>query len=387
MAPSATLAIDAKVKALRAEGKNVISFGVGEPDLPPATHILDAARRSCIDDTNHRYSPAGGKQVLRQAVAERTVRTSGRTTVADEVVITNGGKHAIATAFMTLLDAGDEVIIVAPYWTTYPESVRLAGGVPVIVQTTEATGFLATVEALEEKRSSRTIAIVVVSPGNPTGSVHSALELEEIGNWAVNNRLWVVSDEIYQDFTYENPFVSIAGVCPGLVDRLVLIDGVSKSYSMTGWRVGWLTAPREFAQAAATLISHTTSNVNNVAQDAAIAALTGEQSAVDRMRDAFVSRRERGHQLLGDIDGVVCGKPGGAFYLYPNVKALFGRSIGGRIIDSSVTLAEVALSEALIGLVPGEAFGTPGYLRISYALSKTEMEEGLGRFARLINNS
>lgn len=382
--PSATLAIDAEVKALKAAGQEVISFGVGEPDLPPPDHVIQAAARACSDLSNHRYSPAAGKAALRAAVAERVSRTSGRPTEPAEVVICNGGKQAISNAFLALLDPSDEVLVAAPYWTTYPESVRIAGGVPVIVEADAQSGFLATVDDFEVRRTSRTKAVVVVSPGNPTGSVYTADQLAAIAQWAVRNDLWIISDEIYQDFVYAGEFVGVASAYPEAVDNLVLVDGIAKSYSMTGWRVGWVTAPRPVAEAITSLQSHMTSNVNNVAQDAALAALS-DTASTRRTRDIFAVRRQFALGALRRIESVTCPESGGAFYLFPDVSGLFGRDIHGVHVDSSATLAGLILRHAKVGVVPGEAFGAPGHLRISYAVSDSELETGLSRIIKLIN--
>ncbi|NGO66936.1 pyridoxal phosphate-dependent aminotransferase [Streptomyces boncukensis] len=382
---SATLAVDAKAKALKAAGRPVIGFGAGEPDFPTPGYIVDAAVEAARDPKNHRYTPAGGLPELRSAIAEKTLRDSGYALDASQVLVTNGGKQAIYEAFATLLDPGDEVIVPAPYWTTYPESIRLAGGVPVEVTADETTGYRVTVEQLEAARTERTKVLLFVSPSNPTGAVYPREQVEAIGRWAAERGLWVLTDEIYEHLVYgEAEFSSLPVVVPELRDRCVVVNGVAKTYAMTGWRVGWLIGPQDVVKAAANLQSHATSNVSNVAQRAALAAVSGDLTAVAEMREAFDRRRRTIVRMLSEIDGVVCPEPEGAFYAYPSVKGLLGREIRGRRPQTSVELAALILEEVEVAVVPGEAFGTPGYLRMSYALGDEDLVEGVSRMQKLL---
>jgi aspartate/methionine/tyrosine aminotransferase len=385
---SATLAVDAKAKALKAEGRPVIGFGAGEPDFPTPDYVVAAAAAACSDPANHRYTPTGGLPDLKAAIVAKTARDSGYSVESAQVLVTNGGKQAVYEAFATLLDPGDEVILPAPYWTTYPESIRLAGGVAVEVLADETTGYLVPVGHLEEARTDRTKAVLLCSPSNPTGAVYPREQLEAIGRWAVEHGVWVVTDEIYEHLTYDGvESVSLPAAVPEVAERCVVLNGVAKTYAMTGWRVGWLVGPPDFVSAASNLQSHLTSNVCNVAQRAALAAVTGDLSAVDRMRAAFDVRRRTMVSMLSEIDGVVCPVPQGAFYAYPQVKALLGRSFGGTVAESSVQLAEVILEQAEVAVVPGEAFGSPGYLRLSYALGDDDLVEGITRVQELLSSS
>jgi aspartate aminotransferase len=385
IAESATLAVDAKAKALKAAGRPVIGFGAGEPDFPTPGYIVAAAVAAARDPRYHRYTPVAGLPDLRAAVAAKTARDSGYQVDPTHVLITNGGKQAVYNAFATLLDPGDEVLLVAPYWTTYPEVIKLAGGVPVPVLTDETTGYLAGVEQLEAARTERTKVVLFVSPSNPTGAVYPAAQVGAIGRWAAEHDLWVVSDEIYEHLVYgDTEQVSIAAAAPELGDRVVVVNGVAKTYAMTGWRVGWLIGPADIVQAAINLQSHATSNVSNVAQMAALAAVSGDLSAVAEMRAAFDRRRRTIVSMLGDIPGVICPEPQGAFYAYPSVKGLLGRPLHGRTASSSAELADLILDEVEVAVVPGEAFGTPGYLRLSYALGDDDLAEGVGRIAKLV---
>jgi aspartate aminotransferase len=383
---SATLAVDAKAKALKAAGRPVIGFGAGEPDFPTPGYIVAAAIEACSDPRWHRYTPAGGLPELKEAIAAKTLRDSGLEVGAAQVLVTNGGKQALYNAFATLLDPGDEVLLPAPYWTTYPESIRLAGGIPVEVMTDETSGYRATVAQLEAARTERTKVLVFVSPSNPTGAVYSPAEVQAIGEWALEHGLWVVTDEIYEHLVYgDAEFSSMPVLVPGLADRCVVVNGVAKTYAMTGWRVGWMIGPADIVKAATNLQSHATSNVANVSQVAALAAVSGDLSAVAEMRTAFDRRRILMAGMLDAIPGVACPLPEGAFYVYPSVRDLVGRSLGGVPIESSAHLAGLILDEAEVAVVPGEAFGTPGYLRLSYATSDADITEGVTRMAGLLS--
>jgi aspartate aminotransferase len=385
IAESATLAIDAKAKALKAAGEDVIGFGAGEPDFPTPAPIVEAAQKAAAEPRFHRYTPAAGLPELRAAVATKTRRDSGYEVEPSQVLVTNGGKHAVYNAFATLLDPGDEALLPAPYWVTYPEAITLAGGVPVIVPTDESTGFRPTIEALEAAVTARTKLLVFVSPSNPTGAVSPPEEVEAIGRWAAERGIWVVTDEIYEHLVYDdNEFSSIPVRAPEIADRCVVLNGVAKTYAMTGWRVGWMIGPKDVIKAAANLQSHATSNVANVSQAAALAAVSGDLEAVAMMRGVFDRRRRRIHELLDAIPGVTCVRPQGAFYAFPNLSALLGRQIGGRTPMTTLELADLILEQARVAIVPGEAFGAPGYARMSYALGDDDLEKGLARMRELL---
>jgi aspartate/methionine/tyrosine aminotransferase len=388
IAESATLAVDAKAKALKAAGENVIGFGAGEPDFPTPEHIVEAAVKACRDPKMHRYTPAAGLPELREAIAAKTLRDSGFETTANQVLVTNGGKHAVFTAFAALCDPGDEVIVPAPYWTTYPEAVTLAGGVPVVVDTTEETGFRVTVEQLEKALTKRTKVLLFVSPDNPSGSVYPPEEVKAIGEWAVSRGIWVITDEIYEHLTYgQHKFTSMPALVPELANQCLIVNGVAKTYAMTGWRVGWMIGPSDVMKASINFQSHATSNVNNVAQAAALAAVAGDLSAVSMMREAFERRGRTMHRMLNDIPGITCLEPEGAFYCYPNVTGLIGKTFNGKTANNSMELADIILSEVKVAIVPGEAFGTSGYARFSFALGDADLEEGIRRIADLVARS
>ena len=385
LAPSATLAVDAKAKALKAAGEPVIGFGAGEPDFATPDHIVEAAVRACYEPSNYKYTPTAGLMDLREAIVAKSRRDSGLVHDAGQVLVTNGGKHAVATAFMTLLDPGDEVLVPAPYWTTYPESIYLAGGVAVPVMTSEVNGFRVSVEELERARTGRTKLLVFVSPSNPSGAVVRPDDVAAIGRWAAEHEIWVLCDEIYEHLVYGGAeHVSLPVVAPELGDRWVVVNGVAKTYAMTGWRVGWMIGAPDVMNAAVNYQSQTTSNISNISQRAATAALTGDLSAVVAMRAAFDRRRLAMCEMLNAIDGVSCAEPEGAFYCYPNVSGLLGRSLGGRVANTSGELASNLLETIKIAVVPGEAFGTPGFFRLSYALGDDDLSEGLTRLANLV---
>lgn len=385
IAESATLAVDAKAKALKAAGENVIGFGAGEPDFPTPAHVVEAAVLACRDPKNHRYTPAGGLPELREAIAVKTKRDSGFECAAANVIVTNGGKHAVYASFACLCDPGDEIILPAPYWTTYPEAIALAGGKAVVIDTDETTGFKVTVDQLEAARTPNTKALLFVSPSNPTGAVYSPAETEAIGRWALEHGVWVITDEIYEHLTYGNHrFTSIATLVPELADQTLILNGVAKTYAMTGWRVGWMIGPKDVIAAATNFQSHATSNVCNVAQQAALAAVSGDLSAVAMMREAFERRGRTMHKMLNDVPGVICPEPEGAFYCFPSFKDVLGRAIAGKTPTSTLELAELLLTEAKVAAVPGEAFGAPGYLRFSFALGDDDLGEGIRRVQQLL---
>ncbi|WP_238335820.1 pyridoxal phosphate-dependent aminotransferase [Serinicoccus kebangsaanensis] len=388
IAESATLAVDAKAKALKAEGRPVIGFGAGEPDFPTPDYVVQAAVEACGNPVNHRYSPAGGLPDLKAAIVAKTHRDSGYAIEPADVLVTNGGKQAVYNTFAALLDPGDEVILPAPYWTTYPEAIRLAGGTPVEVfagADTEHGAYLVTVDQLEAARTERTKALLFCSPSNPTGAVYPPEQVEAIGRWALEHGIWVVTDEIYEHLLYDGAKApSMPVVVPELADTCVVLNGVAKTYAMTGWRVGWMVGPKDLIKAATNLQSHATSNVANVSQRAAIAALEGSLDAVEEMKVAFDRRRRRIVEMLGAIDGVRCPVPQGAFYAYPSVEGVLGRTIRGRTPQTSVELAALILDEVEVAVVPGEAFGPSGYLRLSYALGDDDLKEGVGRIQALL---
>jgi aspartate aminotransferase len=382
VAPSATLAVDARAKALRSAGHDVIGFGAGEPDFPTPAPIVEAAIEACRNPANHHYSPTAGLPELREQIALKTVRDSGYEVAASQVLVTNGAKQAVFQAFATLCDPGDEVLVPAPYWTTYPEAVGLAGGVPVAVETDER--FHIDIDRLEAACTPATKILLFVSPSNPTGAVADRDEVEAVGRWAADRGLWVVTDEIYEHLVYGGrQFTSLPAVVPEIADRCVVLNGVAKTYAMTGWRVGWLIGPPDVVEAATNLQSQTTSNVANVSQRAALAAVSGDLSAVAAMREVFDRRRVTIHRMLNECEGVTCAEPEGAFYAFPSVSGLLGRKVAGRTINSSEDLAEVAIDEAMVAIVPGEAFGAPGFLRLSYALADDDLIEGVRRLGEL----
>jgi aspartate aminotransferase len=383
IAESATLKVDAKAKALQAAGRPVISYAAGEPDFPTPDHIVEAALSAVSDPRNHRYTPAAGLPDLREAIAAKTLRDSGTAVEPSQVIVTNGGKQSVYEAFQVLLDPGDEVIVPSPFWTTYPEAIALADGVTVPVFADADAGYLVTVEQLEAARTDRTKVLLFVSPSNPTGAVYSAEQTREIGQWALEHGIWVISDEIYQNLTYGERAVSILEAVPDLASQVLLVNGVAKTYAMTGWRVGWTVGPVDAVKALGNLQSHLSGNVNNIAQRAAIAALTGPQDTADEMRAAFDRRRHLILEEFAKVPGFRTPTPDGAFYVYPDVSALLGREWGGRTITTSLELADYILDEAEVAAVPGEAFGPSGYLRFSYALGDEQLVEGARRLARL----
>jgi len=386
IAESATLKVDAKAKALQAEGKAVISFAAGEPDFPTPAHIVEAAIAAAKDPKNHRYTPAVGLPELREAIAKKTLADSGTEITAAQVVVTNGGKQAVYQAFAVLLDPGDEVILPSPYWTTYPEAIALAGGKSVEVFAGSDQGYLVTVEQLEQARTPKTKAMLLGSPANPTGAVYSKEQIKAIGEWALANEIWVVSDEIYQNVIYDGKRAySITEVVPAMKDLTIMVNGVAKSYAMTGWRLGWMAGPLDAMKAAANLQSHLSSNVNNIAQRAAIAALTGPQDEIKAMVDAFDRRRHLAVAELGKISNWLAPMPEGAFYVYSDVRGLLGKSWGGKVINTSLELCDYILDAAEVALVPGEAFGPSGYVRMSYALGDAQITEGIQRLQKLFN--
>jgi aspartate/methionine/tyrosine aminotransferase len=388
IAESATLAVDAKAKALKAAGRPVIGFGAGEPDFPTPDYIVEAAAAATKVVANHRYSPTPGLPDLRDAIVAKTQRDSNYEITADQVLVTNGGKQAVYQAFATIVDVGDEVLLPSPYWTTYPECIQLAGGKAVEVFADETQNYLVTVEQLEAARTPKTKALLFCSPSNPTGSVYSVEKVKAIGEWALKNNIWIIADEIYEHLLYDGATApSMPVLVPGLADTTIILNGVAKTYAMTGWRVGWMIGPKDVIKAATNLQSHLTSNVSNVSQRAAIAALTGDLAAVHKMGEAFNRRRKLIVSLLNEIPGFSCPTPTGAFYVYPSVKGVLGKTIRGKTPTTSAELATLILEEVEVAAVPGEAFGPSGYLRFSYALSDEDIVEGIGRIKKLIEEA
>ena len=379
--------MDAKAKAMKANGEDVIGFGAGEPDFATPQPIVDAAIAACSDPKNHRYSPAGGLPELKEAIATKTLRDSGFECAPSQVLVTDGGKHAVFTAFAALCDPGDEVICPAPYWTTYPESIALAGGVPVVIDTDAASNFQVTVQQLDAAYTDRTKVLLFVSPDNPSGSVYSPEAVKAIGEWALAKGVWVVTDEIYEHLTYgDNKFVSMPTVVPGLADQCIIVNGVAKTYAMTGWRVGWMIGPPDVMKASTNFQSHVTSNVSNVAQRAALAAVSGPLDAVHEMRTAFARRAQTMYTMLNGIDGITCLEPEGAFYAFPDLTGLLNRPIDGAVATNTLELADLILDKAKVAFVPGEAFGLGGYGRFSFALGDEDLVEGIDRIANLVSN-
>ena len=386
IAESTTMAVDARAKALKAAGQPIIGFGAGEPDFATPQHIVEAAVAACMDPANHKYTPAGGLPALREALVEKTERDSAWRPEASQVLVTNGGKHAVYNTCAALLNPGDEVLLPAPYWTTYPESIALAGGTTVVLPTDTASGFRVTVDQLEDARTPNTKALMFVSPSNPTGAVYPADEITAIGRWAVEHGIWVIADEIYEHLTYDdNVHHSMRALVPEIADNFVAVNGVAKTYAMTGWRVGWMIGPDDLIRAAGNLQSHGTSNVANVSQRAALAAVSGDLMAVDEMRASFDRRRRRMTEMLRAIDGVDLLNPQGAFYAFPDLTAFLGRKVGGRVASTTSELATIILEEAKVAIVPGEAFGAPGYARLSFALGDDDLGEGLTRVGDLLS--
>ena len=388
IAESATLAVDAKAKALKAAGRPVIGFGAGEPDFPTPDYIVEAAAAATKVVANHRYSPTPGLPDLRDAIVAKTKRDSNYEITADQVLVTNGGKQAVYQAFATIVEDGDEVLLPSPYWTTYPECIKLAGGKVVEVFADETQNYLVTVEQLEAARTPKTKALLFGSPSNPTGSVYSVEQVKAIGEWALKNNIWIIADEIYEHLLYDGATApSMPVVVPGLADTTIIINGVAKTYAMTGWRVGWMIGPKDVIKAATNLQSHLTSNVSNVSQRAAIAAVTGDLAAVHKMGEAFNRRRKLIVSLLNEIPGFSCPTPTGAFYVYPSVKGVLGKTIRSKTPTTSAELATLILEEVEVAAVPGEAFGPSGYLRFSYALSDEDIVEGIGRIKKLVEEA
>ncbi len=385
IAESATLAVDGKAKALKAAGRPVIGFGAGEPDFPTPSYIVEAAAAATQVVANHRYTPTPGLPELRQAIVDKTKRDSNYEITVDQVLVTNGGKQAVYQAFATILDPNDEVILPSPFWTTYPEAIKLAGGKAVEVFADESQNYLVNVDQLENARTGKTKALLFCSPSNPTGSVYSPEQVKAIGEWALKNNIWIIADEIYEHLLYDGATApSMPVVIPELADQTIILNGVAKTYAMTGWRVGWMIGPKDVIKAATNLQSHLTSNVANVSQRAAIAALTGNLDAVHEMGVAFDRRRKLIVDLLNEIPGIECPTPQGAFYVYPSVKGVLGKSIRGKVANTSAELATIILDEVEVAAVPGEAFGPSGYLRFSYATSDEDIVEGIGRIKKLL---
>ncbi|MDK8649857.1 pyridoxal phosphate-dependent aminotransferase [Alloscardovia omnicolens] len=382
VAPSATLEVDLKAKALKASGIDIIGFGAGEPDFPTPDYIVRTAVEAAQDSKNHRYTATAGLPELREAIAHKTARDSGYEVDPQQIVVTNGGKHAVYASFQLILNEGDEVIVPTPCWVSYPETIKLAGGVPVEVFADAEHTFEPSIEQIEAATTERTKAIIINSPNNPTGAVWSADTLRAIAKWAIEHDVWVISDEIYEHMTYDDAETArIGSLVPEVRDRLIVLNGVAKTYAMTGWRVGWLLAPAEVAKAATKLQGHMTSNVSNVPQRAAVSAIAGDLSAVAAMREAFDRRRHAIVSALNELPGVSCEMPKGAFYAFADFTGLLGKPLGknGTVCENTVQLAALILDEVHVAAVPGEGFSAPGYIRFSYALADDDLAEGMRR--------
>ncbi|MDO5747707.1 MAG: pyridoxal phosphate-dependent aminotransferase [Actinomycetaceae bacterium] len=388
IAPSATLAVDSKAKALKAEGKPVIGFGAGEPDFPTADYIVEAAVEAARDPKNHRYTPGKGLPEFRQAIADKMLRDSGYEVDPNTIVVTNGGKQAVYQAFATILDPGDELILPTPYWTTYPEVTQLAGAKPVEVFAGADANYKVSVDQLEEARTDATKAMLLCSPSNPTGSVYTPPEITAIGEWALEHGIWVITDEIYEHLLYDDAEKThIVKLVPDLADQTIVLNGVAKTYAMTGWRVGWMVGPMDVIKAATNLQSHLSSNVCNVAQRAAMTAVSGDLAVVEHMRQAFDRRRKTMVSMLREIPGLQVPTPKGAFYVYASVEELLGKEIRGRRPATSGELADLILDEVEVAVVPGEAFGPSGFIRLSYALGDDDLKEGVERIQNLLGEA
>lgn len=388
MAESATMAITAKARALRAAGHDVIGYGAGEPDFPTPEPIVAAARAAAADVAMHKYTPAPGLPELREAVAAKTLRDSGYEVAPSQVIVTNGGKQGVYTGIHCLVDPGDEVLLPAPFWVTYPAVVELAGGITIPIDTDETSGFKVTVDQLEAAYTPRTKLLIFVSPSNPTGAVYSAAEVAEIGRWAVDRGVWVLTDEIYEHLVYgDASFASLPVEVPELAERCVIVNGVAKTYAMTGWRVGWMVAPDHVIRGATKLQGHLTSNVSNIAQAGAIAAVSGPLDDVHMMLEAFDRRRMIMYRMLNETRGIDCIEPEGAFYCFASVRGALGRRVGDARPATSLELADVCIDQAGVAFVPGEAFGAPGYARFSYALGDEDLVTGLTRLQDLLGTA
>jgi aspartate aminotransferase len=388
MSPSPTMAIDAKSKQLMAEGIDVVNFSVGEPDFDTPDHIKQAGIRA-IAEGHTKYTPAAGTLELRKAICEKLRKDNGLEYKPDQIVVSNGAKQSIYNAFMVILDPGDEVIIQAPYWVSYPEMVKLAGGVPVIVNTDEANGFKMTAEMIEAKITPRTRAINLNSPSNPTGAVYTRAELEAIAEVALRHDLMIVTDEMYEKLLYDGAsHISIASFSPEVKQRTITVNGMSKAYAMTGWRMGYCASESIYAKAMGDLQSQSTSGPSSIAQKASMQALLGPQEPIETMRQEFDRRRLRMMERINRLPGfAVKVAPQGAFYLFPDVKGTFGMTLRGQTIRTSDDLCRVILDEAKVGLVPGTGFGAPDYLRFSYATSMERINEGLDRIEALLREA
>ncbi len=379
IAPSMTLAIDAKAKKMKEEGKDVLNFGAGEPDFNPPAAVIDAAARAVTDGKNNKYTPAAGTLELRKALCAMLEREYQVTYAPGDVVVSCGAKHSLYNAFLTLVNPGDEVLVPSPFWVSYPEQIKLAGGVPVFVDCPESEGFRLTAAAVKAKLTPKTKVLVLNSPSNPTGAVVDRKTMEGIAELALKHGLWVISDEIYAKMTYGVSHTCFPALSKEIAAQTLLVNGASKAYAMTGWRVGYTAGPPKVMKAFADLQSHTTSNPTAVAQKAYLAALDTPESELEKNRQLYRKRRDMMIAGLNAIPGVRCGTPEGAFYVFPNVKGLLK---AGR--EDSMKLSEYLLEKALLAITPGIAFGAEGFMRLSYATSEKVIEEGLKRLAEAV---
>ena len=384
IAPSPTLAIDTKFKQMKADGIDVVGFGAGEPDFDTPKHICDAAVKAIMEGKT-RYTPAAGTLPLRKAVCDKFLKENGLSYEPTQIVVSNGAKHSLVNVFMAICNPGDEVIIPAPFWVSYPEMVKIADGVPVVLMTKEENGFKTTAKELEAAITPKTRAIVLNSPSNPTGMVYTADELKEIAEVAVRHNVYVVSDEIYEHLIYEGKHTSIASFGEKIKDLTIIVNGVSKTYAMTGWRIGFTASNSALAKAMSSVQSHATSNPNSIAQEATIAALEGGLECVEEMKKEFVKRRDYMVERINNIPGVSCLKPNGAFYIMMNIKGIIGTTLYGREIKSADDFADMFLDIAKVAVVPGTGFEAPEYVRWSYATSMDNCREGLDRLERFLS--
>ena len=383
ISPSPTLSIDAKFKEMKANGEDVVGFGCGEPDFDTPQYIKDAAIKAICDGFT-KYTPASGTLDLKKAVAEKFKKDNGLDYEPKNIVISNGAKHSLVNAFSAILNPGDEVIIPAPFWVSYPEMVKMADGTPVVLNTTEENGFKFSAKDLEEAIGEKTKALVLNSPSNPTGMVYTEDELRAIADVCVKHKIFVIADEIYEKLIYEGKHISIASFNDEIKDLTITINGVSKSYAMTGWRIGFAAANDKIAKIMANVQSHAASNPNSIAQAATLAALKGPQDEVEEMRKVFKERRDYMAKRINSIEGVSCTMPQGAFYIMMNIEKLIGKTVAGTVITGSDSFAEAFLNNAKVALVPGKGFGADKYLRWSYATSMENIKEGLGRLEKFL---
>lgn len=383
ISPSVTLAITAKAKEMKASGIDVVSFGAGEPDFNTPGHIQEEGIRA-IKEGLTRYTAASGIAELKSAVCEKFKRDNGLDYTNENIVISSGAKHSIYNSLMAILNPGDEVIVTRPYWVSYPELIKIAGGIPVFVDAKEDNGFKVTIEDLDKVITDKTKAMILNSPSNPTGAIYNKEELKEIAKWLVEKDLYVISDEIYEELVYDGEHISIASLGEEIKNNTIVINGMSKAYAMTGWRIGYTAANKEITKIMSNMQSHTTSNPCSISQYASVVGLRGSQEPIELMKKEFVERRNYMVEKINSIDNISCLKPQGAFYIMVNIEKLIGKNINGFEIKDSLTLAEYLLNQAKIAVIPGAGFGVDNYIRLSYATSMENIKEGLDRLEKAL---